>query len=672
MIAILFFLLAFFPISSYSQDTSIQYTNHAPYAFGIMTGTSFISNRSIIPVIPNSNDCGIYESGTSNGLSLGIFGEFAFIPKFLSLSARALYAQHPGTLQSSQCRNIVYNDKTLSYDSLRLFNEYTVSLDRFLFDIGLSLYPLNDIPIYIRGAANIGIGLSANTYQREQTIIEPSFVTFPNDKRTKIIDKGNVESNLMFGAYASIGYHLELTSIISLMPEIGYSHSFTSLMKNDEWKYSSIDFRIGLEYRPLEEKVKDIPSQPVEEAPIIVFDEIPPPTAQAVINPIKLTALNTPDLELQQTIITQTFPILPYIFFDSSSTIPNSIITSQNPNFKEEEVSDNTLDTYHNILGIIAKRMKSQPKATLTLTGSTDGKELPNSRERKNLALQRAQNIKDLLTKEWNINPERISIQSRELPKMMSNREYTEGDAENRRVEIESNMSEILNPVVYSTFNEYVPLQQMTIVNIQQDSGVSIQDWTLDISYHGKKLKTLEGASGLTSSINIALDSAMISSLGNQLQDQGDSVDISLIFRVAGGEQMISHTKQAIKNTKNMFEISRLSLIVFEYDESVLSDNNIIMMNNFFSKEITSESTIDITGSTDRLGEAQYNLTLSQERANAVEKAMRSMQKDLNITSVKGIGFSKLIFDNSQPEGRYYSRTVSIEVKNPIQSLPGK
>ena len=143
-------------------------------------------------------------------------------------------------------------------------------------------------------------------------------------------------------------------------------------------------------------------------------------------------------------------------------------------------------------------------------------------------------------------------------------------------------------------------------------------------------------------------------------------------FTDVNGNPLSAQTKQAIKNTQNTFEISRLSLIVFEYDESTLSDKNARMMKEFLKKEIGPESRIEITGSTDRLGEVDYNIELSQDRAKAVERFMRSVQSNLNIISVKGIGSSRMLFDNTLPEGRYYCRTVSIEVKNPIQSLPGK
>ena len=375
-----------FPLLLHSQDSTIQYSAHAPYAFGLILGQSTISNQSSIPVIPNALTCGLFEDGMSTGLSLGLFGEISLIPSVLTLSGRAYYAQHPGSLQSSQCDYIVYNQQTGAYDSLRMQNAYTVSLDRMLFDIGLSLYPIPDLPMYVRGGASIGFGISENSYERTQTIIEPAFVTFPSGLKTRVIDKGIAQTNTLIGANASLGYHLHLSPTFSIMPELGYTHSFSSLLQKEDWKYTSLDIKIGLAYRPLDEIVKDIPIEP---APLIIIaEEIPPPPAQAFIHPIRFTSISTPDLELQQTIITQTFPILPYIFFNSGSTVPNSIQINVNPNFKEEQVSSNTLETYNNLLGIIAKRMNNNPNATITLIGNTDGKEKESLKERE-LCLQR-------------------------------------------------------------------------------------------------------------------------------------------------------------------------------------------------------------------------------------------------------------------------------------------
>jgi outer membrane protein OmpA-like peptidoglycan-associated protein len=559
------------------------------------------------------------------------------------------------------------NSTGTGYDTLKLRNQYTISLDRIIADVGLSIYPIPDIPFFTRFGATFGFGLTENTYERSQRIISPDHLGFttPADK-FRIIEKGNVLANNLLGLNGSLGCYFSLTPALSLMPEIGYVHSFSSLLKNEDWKSSSLEFRLGFAYRPLDVIIK------TPTPPIYIPEEVPPPPAIAIINPIHFDQLEAPDLELQQTVITQTFPILPYIFFDSCSIIPRSIKSQINPDFDEKQVSSNTLETYNNILSIIARRLQQIPDATLVLIGSTDGKEKSNVQLRKNLALDRAKSIKDLLVQNWNIDPNAIMIKARDLPDNLSNKEYIEGDAENRRVEIESSHPNILDPVVYSKFNEYIPLQQLMQLAIQTDTSVAVQSWKIDIQHHGILLKSVEGIGAPPKYLDIPLDSGVISGIGNQVMNQDDSVDITLYSQTTKGESFSTRTTKPIIKTNNTFEISRLSLIVFEYDQSSLSEKNKNMMKNFLNQEIMPESKVSITGSTDKLGEAIYNLELSESRAKTVESFMRNIQPNINIISTKGIGASKMLFDNFLPEGRYYCRTVSIEVKNPIQPLPGK
>jgi len=665
-------LIFLLPTTMNAQDSLIRYSSDAPYSCGILIGNSFIFNRSSIEVIPGATDCGIYEVGTSSGVLFGLQGEYAIIPSYMSISARLFLAQQNASLQYDNTNGEVLHPSIPNrYDPLIIRNQYSIQLDRAILDIGASIYPITDIPFFLRFGGFLGIGRTENTYVRNQTIVSPDYVGFTSsNNKEKVIEKGEVRSNTTFGGTASIGYQLSLTPLISIMPELAYSQTVNSLLQNENWKANSLEARIGLSFRPLNEYA--VPPSPPPAPPIEIPKEIPPPPAIAIINPIQFSRLDAPDLELQQTVITQTFPILPYIFFDSSSIIPNQILTAYDPEYAEETVSSNTLDTYHNIISIIAKRMISQPKAELILTGSSDGKERPTSQLRKSLSLQRAQAIKDIFVQNWNIQSSRIQVKSRDLPDNLSNKDYIEGDAENRRVEIESNYSEILNPVVYSKFNEFIPLQNVMKLGVETDSQTTISSWTINIQHHGQTLREIKGMSQPPSILTIPLDSSIISGIGNNVITSKDSVDILFTSYTSVGDTFVTITSRPIRKTNNTFEISRLSLIVFEYDESSLSEKNKSMMNEFLKKEITSTSKIEIIGSTDKLGEAKYNLELSEERARTVEQFMKSVQPDIHITTVKGIGASRMLFDNTLPEGRYYCRTVSIEVKNPIQSLLGK
>jgi outer membrane protein OmpA-like peptidoglycan-associated protein len=89
------------------------------------------------------------------------------------------------------------------------------------------------------------------------------------------------------------------------------------------------------------------------------------------------------------------------------------------------------------------------------------------------------------------------------------------------------------------------------------------------------------------------------------------------------------------------------------------------MIRRFAATAFRTGSWAEITGSTDRLGEQQYNTDLSQRRANAVRNIILGFQPQAKILSTRGVGASVLPYDNNFPEGRYYCRTVSILVKTP-------
>ena len=69
-----------------------------------------------------------------------------------------------------------------------------------------------------------------------------------------------------------------------------------------------------------------------------------------------------------------------------------------------------------------------------------------------------------------------------------------------------------------------------------------------------------------------------------------------------------------------------------------------------------------ITGYTDNVGEKDFNMTLSQQRAEAVRDTLTSLGADPKKFQVIGAGETKPIADNSTEEGRAKNRRVEVEV----------
>ena len=84
--------------------------------------------------------------------------------------------------------------------------------------------------------------------------------------------------------------------------------------------------------------------------------------------------------------------------------------------------------------------------------------------------------------------------------------------------------------------------------------------------------------------------------------------------------------------------------------------------------EASPELNIEFTGTADAKGNSAYNLRLSERRAGAVRNYMISKGIKAKRITIKGVGDSKFIALNTNPdgtdnpEGRKYNRRVDIQV----------
>lgn len=77
--------------------------------------------------------------------------------------------------------------------------------------------------------------------------------------------------------------------------------------------------------------------------------------------------------------------------------------------------------------------------------------------------------------------------------------------------------------------------------------------------------------------------------------------------------------------------------------------------------ELSSATTIKITGHTDSSGKPEYNQKLSVKRAEAVRDYLISLGADASKMEVSGMGETKPIADNKTAAGRAKNRRVEVE-----------
>jgi len=128
--------------------------------------------------------------------------------------------------------------------------------------------------------------------------------------------------------------------------------------------------------------------------------------------------------------------------------------------------------------------------------------------------------------------------------------------------------------------------------------------------------------------------------------------------------------KKAPESELNLLKKGRATLNVeFDYGRAVVKPK--------YYKDIQSvaeimkkypDMKIIIEGHTDNVGGKEYNLNLSQKRAEAVKKIMATKFgiKSSRLTA-KGFGSSKPIEHNATAEGRQKNRRVEVSIDNTIE-----
>jgi outer membrane protein OmpA-like peptidoglycan-associated protein len=633
-----------------------------PFSFGILGGMSFIGNSTNLNILPGSPDCGTFANGNASGIFGGIQAQYELIPGLLHASARVMMSKRPAVLTQERADFEVFDAGSGLYKPLVIEHEYNADLSYLVLDAGFIATPIDDFPLYLRLAADAGDPIFTNTYTQTELIESPASALFPGRVKKRTTFSGPAAAGTAYGVSAGAGISVEFQPGLFIVPEFRYRQGLNSINEERTWNISSFDISLGLMYRFGEEKT--IPAEiPITPPPP------PPPPPPAIVNlkpPIAIGSISGKPLEVQETIVTQTFPLLPYIFFDSSDFSLKSNYAAKDSFTSEQNLSRETLPTYYNVLNIVGGRLKDKNKAILTITGTSDGREAGNAAKRRILALKRAEAVKQYLMKNWNIPATQIKTESRDLPELASADRYSEGNEENRRAELSSDDPGLLQPVIHSRFQEYAAIHKMQKFSTATDTLAIVQQWNLELfTPNGTLIRTENGLNAPPAELSIEFGNEEMKKLG---QLRADSVQAKLKIIQNDGTQHSSICTVPIVKSQYQFEVSRLSLIVFDFDQSVISDQNKQMMRTFVQEALRPNSQATITGSTDKLGEAKYNKELSTARAQAVNSYLVSIKPDAQITSVRGIGASILPFDNALPEGRYYCRTVSVEVKTPLQT----
>lgn len=546
-----------------------------------------------------------------------------------------------------------------SFSTATIEHRASVEFSRTKLTIGASTHVADNL--YIEAGLWAAYAFVA-PFEQGEYLVEPSdrgrFAETGTRTRNVVHGQFTARAPFQFGATAVAGWNVARIGRTTIRPEASISLPLTSAVTGLSWRTFSARAGIAL-LLPLPERVS--PSEQRTDPPPYVPNN----------EPTELTRPEQPTLRLDVdfvamdssgrlvpvdsvTVLTRKRqiirPLLPYVFFDEgSSTLPSRYVRlepSATATFDESIVAgQSTLEAYYNLLNIIGARMRRMPDAVLTITGCTMG--VGSESNRLDLALERAKSIRDYLHDVWAIDTARLRLVARNLPAHPSFVGHPDGNAENARAELSSTSAALLEPIV-GTDEEYIVSPASVFVRMHSNvyrldqwqwRVVSGQTTLAEQRYHGKT----------PSLVRLSVPWQSIA---------GDTVRVELAGTITASSSVASDVLTIHRRSESTrADIEQYSLILFDFDDATIPSSQQPMLDSI-RRRIEPDTRVRITGYTDRLGDAEHNQRLAERRATAVARALGVS----SFASIRAEGSRTLLYDNSLPEGRFYSRTIQIEL----------
>lgn len=479
-----------------------------------------------------------------------------------------------------------------------------------------------------------------------------------------------------FALTLGAGYTFQISDNVFISPELSFRIPFTKVYNADypdlvdafgnvlathNEQLSFTQLRIGANLTFSITPTREIPQIPVQLAGNVGFKEVIALDNQGRLVPATI-------IKVQDTRYQEYFPLVPYIFFESNSSQPASntqLLASRAEagGFDPQNLPMDALEINKRTLDIVGWRLKNNPRADLTVVGTTDGTN--QEKNNKQLPLERANFVKKYLVENWGINEQRINTRTSQFPSKPSTSTVPEGVAENRRAELSSSNPEILAPILIEGENQRISEPSLIQFVPYADVPDSISFWEIDVYQGGNLLKRLNG-SGKPQTLHWTIKP-------NELAASNVPIDYILIVETINGKKYsakgtiptdyISQTKKKAEERPDV-TITKFSLVLFDFDKAEVSPADREIINKLVIPNIKYNSTVKIYGYTDKIGDDEYNLKLATRRAEAVKSIIQQQRKDVAIETY-GVGERQLLFDNDIPTGRHLSRTVQIVIVTP-------
>ena len=393
-------------------------------------------------------------------------------------------------------------------------------------------------------------------------------------------------------------------------------------------------------------------------------------------------------LVMEERATIQLYPLLPYVFFDlSSSTLPGrykQITSGQTADFNDERIPGGTLDKYYHVMNIYGYRLRKYPNVNVEVVGCLDE---TNEDKGSDLSKRRAQIVYDYLKNVWGISESRMKLSHRGWPEVRSNPRDSFGIVENRRTEFRfsggtaDDLWEVQRPILDNDPTVSPDPDRMTWTmangideNIVASRRIEIlrnaQPWNTltavgttdastqwdwqntDLEY--PKEKGAEGAAEV--GLN-PFKAVLVVTSKNGQECKSDTVTVPV-------KRVSSKTMGTERGAEKTLE--KYNLILFKFDSPEAGELNERIMSTWVFPRVKKSSDIRIEGHTDVVGLDTRNKKLSEDRARTAENFIKKRTSAFSSLQSRGTGEEEPLYSNELPEGRFFNRTVQVIIETPL------
>ncbi len=645
------------------------------YYVGLFAGLGLIHHEAnISPRVFSRNGTFPADANYRAGDGLGLAGGLLFelpLSTFLSVGIRAGYQDRSAPLVQQYTNSA----DVRAIDTSRQGGTVEGRLESTLPYINgtpyLKITPLS-FPLYAMIGPTVLVPLGPS-YTVNETVLSPRGAVFrSNGKTTRRLAGGDMTSAAtVFGMTAGVGVDLALSDRLGLFVEGNFSPTFSDVMpvSGGSWTTSALSalvgFRLGLGGQAEEPVVAPPPVRPRDTTQVAVRADSA--FRAGAVTPGGLA--DTLTIAPRRVRATEVHALLPYVFFArDSAVIPARYVQfdrKTRTGFQLERIQrGSTLGVYYQLLNVIGQRMRDNRRAKLTITGCTSDREQGDTA----LSRRRAEAVRDYLVNVWRVRDNRINVVARLLPAnpSLSEVEPAEGALENQRVEITSDDYAVVAPVMLPDTSILEPAGTIRFLPSANDTTRAAEYWSLDVKIGDSLVRdAVTGTGPVPAQIDYPIETRPDLDIRTPVE-----VSSTLVIRDTSYAELAQvRSERVVVRQQGRFEeerevvngryLDRYNLLLFSFDSAGVFDFSqqatAIMQNR-----ITQNSVVRVYGHTDRIGLPTYNKQLSQRRAEVAASLLGVQPKE-----VVGMGEKNLLYDNQFPEGRYYCRTVTVEIETP-------